>query len=230
MAGALECLAAKEPNAMVVAMGDFNTDPRDPAWDACKAAGWEPQLKSPTMALAAGGDCNDNVLLRGAKLEGATEWTNVLELDWASGNQGGMKGDEAHAQRVRVEVGVVDMMAEVLEKYLPRITKLFTENGGLLAHGANKQRVKEAQKKTVEAIFKGSISDHIPVRLDILLPTVPGDALGGAGGVGGVAPEESSSAVIRPIKGLKINMAGQNIITAELRKYKFTHTGDKVAT
>jgi DNA uptake protein ComE-like DNA-binding protein len=252
LAGALESLAAAEPAAMVVAVGDFNSNPGDAAWAACQAVGWQPQVRSVTMVESA--NCYDNVLLRRPRARGAGLGPGPgpggeVELEWASGpregsrdaevieegvggstgNPGGeeesgaatRKANSSMGLAARARVAVVPLLKEMQAKFLGDLKSTLKAGGGLGAHAADKTAVNVQLEKVLWASFKGSVSDHLPVRLDILLPATDAETEGRAGTDD--APSTSIQGAPEPprhrrVRGLNIILGGRHM-TQPLRRY-----------
>ena len=148
-------------NACVWCVGDFNLNPpHDPSkasngWEQLLEAGWKPHVRDRTMVQT--NNIYDNIIAR--VHDGDTD-NGIILLKHPSKSDG-----------IRARVGVIDMVG-----HMNSVTKIL-ENVEKAAEPAGVSQATESKSMAtyfdtfVQNIFKLKVSDHLPVRMQIELPT-----------------------------------------------------------
>jgi hypothetical protein len=143
-----------EDKACVWCVGDFNTNPNpnDKAWSYFREAGWETHVQDPTMVLS--NHAYDNIVARVQEpASNADEF--ILEHPSVTG--------------VRARVGVLNLLHH-MERVTEGCHTMLQDHG----HDSTKKAVIGAFENTMKSVFRAGVSDHLPVRMQILLPeTMP---------------------------------------------------------
>lgn len=154
LAGAVECIQSMEPNACVWCVGDFNMNPKEPAWDHFRNAGWDAHVRDATMVLSE--NLYDNIVARGSP-----NHDSVPE---------GLPGheillDHPKLKNVRARVGVINMLRlmDGMKAEQSRVLEGF-------GFDATKTEVAKTTDTMAKKAFTAHVSDHLPVRMQVLLP------------------------------------------------------------
>jgi hypothetical protein len=174
LAGAVEWIRAEEEKAeekaCVWCVGDFNTNPHEDAWKYFKKAGWDTHVQDSTMVLS--DHAYDNIAARVQKDDGVT--VGLPNAGKSSILKAVLPVDEFILEHpsvtgVRARVGVLNLL-----RHMERVTKgchtMLQDHG----HDSMKKAVIGAFENTMKSVFRAGVSDHLPVRMQILLPeTMP---------------------------------------------------------
>ena len=174
LAGAVEWIRAEEEKAeekaCVWCVGDFNTNPHEDAWKYFKDAGWDTHVQDSTMVLS--DHAYDNIAARVQKDDGVT--VGLPNAGKSSILKAVLPVDEFILEHpsvtgVRARVGVLNLL-----RHMERVTKgchIMLQDHG---HDSMKKAVIGAFENTMKSVFRAGVSDHLPVRMQILLPeTMP---------------------------------------------------------
>mmetsp|Transcript_6014 Transcript_6014/g.15328 ORF Transcript_6014/g.15328 Transcript_6014/m.15328 type:complete len:210 (-) Transcript_6014:44-673(-) len=103
---------------------------------------------------------------------------------------------------------------------------IFERGGAIATHAAGKRAVQKAYQKMKNAVFHGSVSDHLPVRMQVLLPeaseaVVSGEVLPDMTGALSSSANTSHYINVQPVQGVNIR-ASTARHTTELSEYGMT--------
>ena len=154
LAGALECIREAEEKACVIAVGDFNMNPTQPAWQYLRDAGWDTHVRDATMVLSE--HAYDNIVARG-----------YSDPDSVPAGLPGHEFILEHPEKDRTfkaRVGVLNMLC-----HMKPITEEWLESLKKKGHGASKNAITKSIESMSRKAFHVDVSDHLPVRMEVLL-------------------------------------------------------------
>ena len=172
-------------------------NPNEPAWNFCRGAGWDPQVRQTTMVLTE--NIYDNIVVRSTTPDDAPP--------------PGMPGHEIllehpEIENVRARVEVV-RMSRILDNMGDGILDWIGRQG----FDPSKNRTQDGAKKLMQDIFHGSVSDHLPVRMRVLLPREASRKI-----------SEDDDDGVRAVKGVNISVGTST--TAGMSRYRSSPADD----